>query len=123
LAHISGFRRQVEVVKREARAPGEVVLRVRWSKPRALGTALVEETLVAVKEGGGWKVLMPGSGDVDYSPAGGTRAVRRKDRAWTAEAVRKHNEATRKDAREVRGHLELLTRQVEEGKFPDVASY
>lgn len=91
-----------EIVER-GRAGDDALYRVRWLSAAGTEIERAEESLIAVKEADGWKLLLPGFGSITFGnhTRGGQseNSFERAKKAWTAGAMREESEATRRASR------------------------
>lgn len=118
---------KAEVLKQPEKSPTEAAFRLRWSKADSGETQTFEETVVAVQEGAGWKVLVPLSATVEFgshtTPDKREDYVRRGQQEWDAAAVRSDNQAALKELQGFRAKVARLTQDLKAGKCRRVEDY
>ena len=115
-----------EIVERSA--TGEAAAyRVRWLSTAGAERERIEEAFIAVNEGGRWKLLVPGFGEVrfGYHTSGGQTEnyVERPKKAWTGDAMRAENAATERRVEGLARLIESMSAEVKAGRFPNPRAY
>ena len=120
---------KAEIVKQAEKSATEVMFRLRWRKgdPQKTSSELIEETVVAVRDGAGWKVLIPLSGTISvgtrYPESREEEYSIRKQEDWDAAAVRQSNQKAMELLRAIRTKTARVTEGLKTGKYPSVDAY
>ena len=115
---------KTEVIRKTEKTATEVVFELCWRVGERDATATVNETLVAVKEKAGWKILQPtrrvpfGLGMLGDQPP-----KAEPPEVWGAEKVRKSNKQMIQTLKAMSGGVERLTGEVEAGKYRKANKY
>lgn len=117
---------KAEIVKQVEKSAAEKVFRLCWRKgdPQKTQSQSVEETIVAVRDGAGWQVLIPLSRAITV----GSRGIEgkeeeysiRKQENWDAAAVRASDQEAAKWLQAFRTKTRRLTEDLKRGKYPRV---
>jgi hypothetical protein len=115
-----------EIVER-ANAGDDALYRVRWVSAAGAERDRAEESIIAVKEGADWKLLVPAFGSLTFGNE--TRDGRsenyseREKKAWTAGAMRAEGEATQRKIDSLAAQFDSMTQDVKAGRFSTPKAY